>query len=451
MKKVIEQKREYLQWMPFLCYGIIMIAFHLSLNEFGRDDLQYINLHLNESFSEWLEFLVTRYSEWSSRLVIDGAMVLLVHYTWLWKILDSILMVGIACVISFFFNPEKNQGQNWLIVLAMLTFPMRILNTAGWISTTLNYTWPFAFGLLGLLPMKRLLDKEHNRWYIYLFGVLGTIFAVSQEQMCAVMLALGIVFTVYLWSRDKQICWYGMTEIGISLFFLGVILLCPGNVIRKAEETLHWFPAYDDLSLFRKLEMGYSSSLFELIMEPNLVFTIFVVVLLVAVWSTNKNRMVRGVVTVPFGIAMIFGLFGEIFELVLPNLLDLRNAMTQIGTGIILGNPRTWLPDILITAVVVCVFIGLWFAFEKIYIRLFAIIVLCLGFATRWVMCFSPTIWASNDRTYTFLYMALIIDAVLLGKQYITSGEKNSNSKKIMCGVVAAFILFILDNYLSLL
>lgn len=40
--------------------------------------------------------------------------------------------------------------------------------------------------------------------------------------------------------------------------------------------------------------------------------------------------------------------------------------------------------------------------------------IIIIGLGTRMIMGFSPTIWASSDRTYLFFWFALIVDTVLI-------------------------------------
>lgn len=50
--------------------------------------------------------------------------------------------------------------------------------------------------------------------------------------------------------------------------------------------------------------------------------------------------------------------------------------------------------------------------------------VLGIGFGTRFMMCFSPSIWSSGNRTFMFWQMALIIASGYLWKHYLNSSDR---------------------------
>src|SRR5699024_8756779 len=99
----------------------------------------------------------------------------------------------------------------------------------------------------------------------------------------------------------------------ISLLF---IISCPGNMIRTEQEIATWFSSFRELSFFNKLEMGYSSSLFEFFMKPNLVFFLFSLLLIVLTYYYNKKIIYRIIASLPFIVSIVIGLFGNIFSLV---------------------------------------------------------------------------------------------------------------------------------------
>lgn len=436
-------------YFPFVFYAILMVLFHFMIEMDFADDVWFAQvMEESASFQTWIDFLISRYQGWSSRLVIEGVLIIIVRSQILWRILDTAVMVWVAVALSIFFNREGRKSVNWFIVCAMLSFPMETMSTAGWIATTLNYSWPLAFGFLAMIPIKNLVCGQNNRWYTYVLAIPALFYAVSQEQMCAVMLAICGYFTVYLFVKSKKVPWFVFSETLVSVAGLIFILTCPGNGVRTESEILTWFPSYGELSFLRKVELGYSSSLYELIMQPNLIFTLFCVVIMVTTFLYNKKKIYRCISTIPFVTSLVMGLFAESFASVFPYLSNLRNQMTSVGTGIIFGFIETWIPDLFITAIAFCILISLWGIFEDKRKVIFPSYLLLLGLATHWVMGFSPTIWASGSRTCIFMYFAIISVSVLLFSKVCDKLSNNKYAFGFMQGYIGLHIIFLVEKCL---
>lgn len=439
-------------YLPFVLYGAIILVFHFCINLGWGDDAIFVS-YLKDSFSlgTLVDVLKLRYQEWSSRVLIEAVLFVLVHAPLLWKILDTAIMIWITVAFSLFFNPQKRTDLNWIIVLCVLAFPITSMSTAGWIATTLNYSWPLALGLFALLPLVRRIQRKKSKLALDILSFPALLFAANHEQMCAVMLAICGLLSLYLWIRDKKFPWLSALQAvlcGASMLF---ILTCPGNSARTADEILAWFPEFADLSLLRKIELGYSSTMHQLIMQPDLVFTVFCLFLLIAVLVRKQKLLPRILAVVPLTGSLLFGLLSPVTSLLLPNILRLKEQMLPIGSGIQLAHPGTWLPDIVFTLTLLCIFISLLYAFQNKELAFFACFLVLVGLATRIVMGFSPTVWASGSRTFIFLYFSLIAVSILL-----FSSLKNDTSlcKPIkvltLCGI-GGCTLFVAEAFMEIL
>ncbi len=432
-------------YFPFIFYTVLMLIFHFIIEmNYGDDDwFEQILGDDSGSFKVWAEYLVSRYYQWSSRIVIESILILIVNAQFLWKIIDTAVMLWIAVALSLFFNRKGRTSVNWFIVFAMLSFPMDALRTAGWIATTLNYSWTLAFGLLAMLPIKNIVCGQKNRWYIYLLALPALIYSVNHEQMCAVMLAICGLFTVYIFVRDKKVPWFVLFETLISLASLIFILTCPGNNNRTIQEIATFFPTFADVSFLRKVEMGYLSAMYEFIMQPNLVFALFCAVIVAAVFIYNKKAIYRLIAVIPFVISLVMIIFSNLLTPLLPNAQDLIDQMSETGFG-----TDTLLLDLFVTAVGICILISLWAVFRDKLKSSFLIYLVLLGLATRWVIGFSPTIWASGNRTCTFMYFALITVSVILFKIIAETDSNNKFIKGFMSSYIVIHIIFLAEKYL---
>lgn len=425
-------------WFPFAVYAVIMLVYHFLINVGWGDDSWFCQIlgDGNASVDTWLNYLKSRYHGWTSRLVIEGVLVLIVHNKMLWRIADAVIMVWMAVALSVFFNKEKRVSVNWYIVCAMVSFPLKILSSAGWIATTLNYSWPLGMGFLAMIPIANDVHGKKSRRITYVLAVPALIYAVNQEQMCAVIFAISLFWTIWLSVRDKKIYKFVLFEALISFASLIFILTCPGNFERKELETLRFFPDFPELSFLRKAEMGYSSSLYEFIMKPNLVFLLFCIVMVAAVFCITKKALYRVFSVVSLAAVLSMGLFSDILVFVFPRIIGLRNRMTDVGTGIQLSEIRTWIPDLFITAVALCVLISIWGIYERKTEFIFPCYLLLLGLATHWIMGFSPTIWASDTRTFTFMYFSFIAAGTMIFRKIA-----DKDSIKLTAGVFSAILV----------
>lgn len=434
-------------YFPFIVYGIIMLAVHLQLKLGWADDALFITYLEDASL---FSVLGARYREWSSSILIEAILFPLVHVPFLWRILDTLIMLWIVIALSLFFNSEQRTSVNWAIVFIVLAFPLGSMSTAGWIATTLNYSWPLAFGLLALFPIVNQVRKKKTPIWLFVASIFALLFASNQEQMGAVMFAICGMLSVYLWRRDKKFPKFPVIQTGICAVALIFILTCPGNSARMEANIAYWFPSFSELSMFRKIELGYSSSLYEFIMKPNLIFTIFGVILTTTVFVNSKKLSYRIISCIPLTASLLFGMLSssEVLSTWFPQLLDLRNKVTAVGTGIQLASPITWVPDIVITLIFFSALISLWGAFENKEEAGLSIFLLLVGLASRMIMGFSPTIWASGDRTFIFMYFSFIAVSILLFTRARENFLKKKTAKIVLALGIGIFSLFIADELL---
>ncbi|MFT9402840.1 MAG: hypothetical protein ABF601_10535, partial [Lacticaseibacillus paracasei] len=81
-------------------------------------------------------------------------------------------------------------------------------------------------------------------------------------------------------------------------------------------------------------------------------------------------------------------------------------------------HPATWIPDFVMFFIAVCILVALIYILKPEPIKLFSVLImLSLAFITKLILGFSPTIWASGDRTGIFLFYALgVASLAVLGK-----------------------------------
>ncbi len=407
-------------YLPFVAFALLILFFHSCMHVGFGDDEFFRNVLNDQSMFGWL---MSRYNTWSSRVVIEFFLALIAKNRILWRVLDTFVMVLGAVSISKIFNCKQSAETNWTICAFVLCMPVTLYTSAGWVATTLNYSWAAFLGLFSMVPIKKILYHEKINWYEYIFYFAAMIYAANQEQMCLILLAVYVAFSCYMFYRDKKISWFLIAGTVLNLAMIIFILTCPGNANRKAAEVVNWFPDYNDMSFFRKIEMGVSSTLFEFIMKPNFVFLIFSLILFLCVNSKFRNTIYSFIAMVPIASSVIFGFLTNILGEEFSKVVEIKNSMTPYGTGIHFV-PRTWVPDIILFLVCAAIIISLYMLFDDKKMFLFAVFILLLGFGSRIIMSFSPTIWASGLRTFMFMYLPITACSVVLYQKLKSDGSQ---------------------------
>lgn len=385
--------------------------------------LCHLPMKLNGDAAEWFavalddhtlfEFLKLRYLQWSSRTLIDCILVILCYLPFgVWQVLNSLIYTIIGVIICKIVNTDKIAVRFCVFVLC-LVYPFLDMNTAGWLATTLNYLWPL-LGILGggyyiLLSTNRKLRKYEN-----VIACVMLLFGANLEQGVVILFGFLIAFDwICVKNNIRMSRLLKVSHIVIFVNFL-YIVLCPGNRLRAISEELSNFPEFATLSLFDKFELGMSSTLYQFIFNLEPLFFMFALCLLIAVFELKKDIIVRTIAIVPLLINIGFCIFRDELYAIFPWFTSFEGVMSNTGLWDF-DNPASIGCWLIMFVVVLCIIMSLYTIYEKSPVGGTSIfIALMLGFASRCMMGFSPTIWASSDRTYIFLYFSFIISIVYL-------------------------------------
>lgn len=437
LQKIIRNKN-----LPFLLFGIIILIAHFKMQP-SNDDLffkvQLTNMNL-------FQYIKMRYELWSSRIVIEIFFVFFNQLPILiWRILDTIIFTSIAILLSKLFNQKEDIRFNYIIVLLLLLYPIGDLSSAGWITTTIAYLWPTGAMLYSFYMMKQILNQKKISIFAQIIGFFCNLVAISMEQSCLLMLGfsslafLKIVKEKQLKSKENT---YIYITLGMSILYLIFIATCPGNAIRFDNEITTWYPAYKNFNVFQKLYLGIVPTM-AIFLNNKIVIITFAVLLCMATFQATKKDLFRVLSIFILGFFLLFGVFKECLNILfagrLVPFLDIlfrQDTITSFGI-------KELLPIGIIICITVIICILLWVIFSK---RIFPIMLLLAGIASRMVMGFSPTIFASNNRTAFFLYLSLIILSFLL-YQFLTH-SKEKTKLNILDGSLLVLVFF---NLLALL
>lgn len=378
------------------------------------------------------EYIVKRYHSWSSRLLIETGLLFFTRHMTLWKILDTIIwtfiVYGVVKLLDEHYTP------NFAIFLCLLfsCYDIRALDTAGWIAVIMNYVWPFACFCGLLLIMKKLFLGREVRWYLGVAGIVLDVFACNQEQAALAVAGVCICCILYMFCEKIQISrwiWGYMFTTILSLIF---VMTCPGNGSRKTVEISTYFKEFSELTIWNKLDIGVTSICHMIIFESNYLFVIFLMLLCVAIWRKPIAIWKKYMAVIPFVGTVVMGyLLGEVARLV-PEVVYMKDSLQQKGTYL---SGKEWSVLTIIFYIGIMLFV-LWDVFlifcDNKQDGFVLLAVLGIGFATRVIMGFAPSVWVSGSRTFFFWQMALLVCSGYLWRRCLSEKEK----KKLLIPIV---------------
>ncbi|MBQ8815972.1 MAG: hypothetical protein IJZ84_01670, partial [Lachnospiraceae bacterium] len=202
-------------------------------------------------------FLNKRYFTWSSRIVIEAILVFVASRSpWIWRILNAMVIIVLIEAVSKVFGRGETYENKILFSCLLLFIPAASLKSAGWITTTLNYLWVLAFGIVVIVSLRQIME-DTLKLSGFFISLIALIYATSMEQMAAILFGTYLAAGVYMVATKKNVNWMYLVQFAFIILSLCFILFSPGNTRRTAIETEKYFPVFQDLTVFQKVCMGF--------------------------------------------------------------------------------------------------------------------------------------------------------------------------------------------------
>jgi hypothetical protein len=170
-------------------------------------------------------------------------------------------------------------------------------------------------------------------------------------------------------------------------------------------EASRYFPNYNTLTVFERLELGFSSTFHGLFMAlhiPSVFVLLLCVFLLISTIKRSPSILTKilSLCTVMLSLVLLFlGTKGALDFLDPPMNYKMNDALYHFS----------WKSDfafLLFIVIFVAVLLNMTRKRESKCIVCF---VLTLGLASRMLMGFSPTVWASGYRTFYILLISMVV------------------------------------------
>lgn len=357
-------------------------------------------------FEAIYNFTVFHYQNWSSRSIIEIFLIIVgIMPVMCWYILDivSVLLIG-YCLDKL--TEIENQKIKYLCIFSFLMmYQVSTMGSAGWIATTINYSWVVAAGLYLFLIIQCIRKEKHITIWSYVMACVAAVYAMNQEQMNG-MLLLCLVGLFFWDIKNKKFKKSLIPFFIINVIEFIAIYRCPGNANRKYVEMISYYPEYQEYSLRSKIYEGICAMLKGIFDIRGMAFvTITILGLLVYLSFVNKKF---------FGIKIM-----SVVALLYSVVKFISSAVPQMEENTIFGDYRINIPATILGGCVLCCTLVVCYAnVKKLEECMMLGWFMACAAATKVILGFSIAFLVSGERTSIYMEFILIMVALFLIKKF---------------------------------
>lgn len=382
---------------PTITFFFIMLSYHMLANINYGDDVSYFQNVLAGSqdyIGDTIRFSFERYNTWSSRTIIEIFVIYLAHLPHIvWRIADTMIwMLLYSSMINLL--DIKTEKMRWSLTILLLLFPFKYTGTAGWICTSLNYTWPTALGLYFFSIVREWRKSTSVSTATTISALLALVYAANEEQMSAVLF---IVLSAVLLQDifKKRVNSLVLISYIITCVIMAYILTCPGNEVRLVLYEANRIPGYMEYSVLEKLDLGFVNLVNSYFQKFNIISVLLCILVYSRYNFNDKTKTLLKLVVVWSILCQIIvkvGIWPELSEIHSVNDMNILIMVQYI---------------IPLLAIILLIYALSKISYDR-YCNENLAEIFCLGLVTAMIMGFSPTVYASGSRTFVFLFMCSI-------------------------------------------
>lgn len=442
----------------FLIYGIfflLILTHHLTWGVVSDDVTN------TTAFGEMSMYDIFQYKYMGNGRIFTDMLAFVIYRSmpyWAWKVLDSLIWTGLAWLIARLFT-DNETDQVLAVCMMLLVYPFGFLWSAGYIATTTNYIYPMLAMLLAVAPcIWDLRRHEKLPWYLYLLSGMGIIYADNQDQYAVALCGFLFLTVIYLSVCMKRMrggtfsegqgrmhCTDGEEEQRIrkchktAVIFFSVSAsvyllqwLMPGHIFRmhSTVEMDLYLPQYAQWSFLKKLYEGYSTTVGRVLFsQVDLMILLLILLFLTGLTSDSVKERVAGALPIAFHLLVkTVGYSSWIY------VYNYAFGMPEIGP---IRNHKDGMKHLAVLIVsilfILSIFMAVLILVRKSSERAAILILLVVGFGTRLMMGFSPTLYASRERTFTILLFAVLFSCVILYNNLRKNARTWSKTAALAC------------------
>ena len=428
------------KWCCFLLFFSVFAMYHIVMTEQqGGDAMMFFSKALDgRSLSE---YLIYRYYNWTSRVLIEVLVVFFSYHMRLFIIADfAVILILYSVVLRV-----TAEDSVFLVTGLFILYPFTEMASAGWLATLINYLFPLAACVLAYYPLDRIHRGEKVSRGMMALSCLSALFGCNQEQFCLLYLGYLVYYGFRFVLKDPQRSgrFLYLAQLCIAFLSLLNVLVCPGNHMRSVSETITWMPDFVQYNMIDKAVMGFNSTMMYLL-NKSLVFAVFLVLLFVltvvksGAYPAKKRAVLRIIGIAPVLLLFAFQFCSSFFPV--PFSYDYLSPV-KMPNPVNWSSATSYVPFVVLAALLCCILLTLLHLGNDVYTGLEYSMLFLLGLASRVVMGFSPTIYASGVRTFMPLYAVLIVLTVKVfadNREYFRrNGALHAILRAVFGGLVA--------------
>nr|WP_027870838.1 DUF6056 family protein [[Eubacterium] cellulosolvens] len=424
---MLKRMREFFQKdnkTIFYLTSIVFAFFFLFAKTWG-DDITFMRVE-NGSLADYWNYAVSFYPSWSSRVLINFVVFIFTDRQSFvpWTIYMGVSLYLLMYSFSALFAQKDHERECNVIITGMiLLFPFRVLNSAGWVTTATTYLGPMACGFFSLLPLRKVNEGEKIKWYVWPFYMLALVYGANIEQMMVVILGSYLVGVIYLFLK-KKFHPLLVVQLLLAVASFMFILLCPGNNARKNSEIITWYKDWGMLNMIDKVDLGYSTTMQMLWYGSQICLIITCCLFTFLLWKKYRRFSYAMTAGVPTLLMILLGPLRPITLILYPDIHLLtddieRNGLVTVANR---GNIQALGRYIVWAALLSLMIVAVLLLQNHIRELLVSFVLIGAGTASRVVLGFSPTVYASAFRTYSVMFFCIIAVACYVYANSIHQG-----------------------------
>lgn len=438
------------KYYPFIILFFLVLFFNIFMNIKQGDFIWFLD---KAKTTNLFDYLGNRYFVWTSRIIIEFVLVgvLKLNYTIVFKVINTLVLFFIPCVLLKLFSKKKDIKTQIIIILLFLCYNFKHMSSAGWYATLINYMWPLLCLLVGMIPIKNYVDRKQEKWYINVLYILNIIFACNQEQSCAILFGVYLLFFIYT-ILNKKISKFSIISLAISSASLIFILTCPGNAARSMSETVTNYPEFASFDFIQKLGLGFSTLLTEYIVNYNFILFTLCLILVIIIFKKYRNKTIVKIISlIPVLLLLIFNYLFRFVLKIVPSVNYIRSIFLEENImRYVFYKPKILLVaglSVILLFIISYILIKALKDKEKYNIKTllekyYVLIIFLIGVASRLIIGFSSSIFESGFRTNIFFDFSIIIVIIILINKFEKYFKIEEKYIIIILSIVSALNLY---------
>ena len=455
-----------------LIYVAVLTIYHLVLREYGGDTMNFYASQMGgrPTLHRIVEIMKESYyglsSDSTSRVLVEIPLFIITNGMHMWLFVLSNIIMHILMIISLMRITDYRH--NKLLLCLLLMYPVFDLHSAGWITVYISYFWPLAAACVAFVSLKKIYDGESIGIAEGIFYILCELYGTNLEIVTALYLGVLIMFTIVAVLEHKcsmkqwgYIAVHYLVCLGNFVF----ILTCPGNYTRTLSDIRYWFPDYPSLTLADKITIGVNTVMSELT-DRNLLWGMMCMLLMITVVCRYLHVKSESVDSDDNGHALILSVISAIpitsvvlrtvlrsFSLIfLPEytaLFDEYSGAARVDATNY-NNLLSYFPFIFFMAILLIVLVSLILTSHDTGKGMINAYLLLIGLATRMVLAFSPSVYASGRRTMIVIDYMLIYLMVRIYDEHAQEFDSLGSIRRLSRLLIYVLTIFIvISNVIS--